>query len=290
MKRLHYFSLSTAPIWVYCSQGKLLSTATSFFYESTDSQLFLITNWHVVTGRNPLKPSHSKTGSVPCFAKIKVHKKQEKVGVIPHIVTSEISELSIPINSADGEDPKWLEHPKHKQTVDVVAIRLGEISEVKRIFALNVVNKWKEYQEDFEPEAMDDVYVIGYPWGLSSTAERGGGIPIYKRGCISSDPVVDFQRLPSVLIDCRTTSAMSGSPVIASRSGIHMPEGKLTSKSVIGTVSKFLGVYSGRLFSDEKITGYGKDISEIGIVWKESVLTSITLKGIPGTSLRNLGS
>ena len=288
MKKLHHFSLTTAPIQVCDAQGKRLSTATSFFYETSDSQLFLITNWHVVTGRHPSKPSYSKTGTVPCFVKIKVHKKQEKVGGQKNIVTSDISEVRIPINSEDGDDPKWLEHPKHKLKVDVVGINLEKLLKLRETHELNVVNKWKEYQEDYEPEAMDDVFVVGYPWGLSSTAERGGGLPVYKRGCIASDPVVDFRRLPSVLIDCRTTSAMSGSPVIASRAGIHMPDGKMSGNTVIGTVSKFLGVYSGRLLGDDSVEGYAENISEIGIVWKASVLESITQHGILGTPLRDL--
>lgn len=287
MQTLHHFSLTTAPIQVFDSQGNTLSTATSFFYEASGSELFLITNWHVVTGRCPSKPSHSKDGRVPCLAKIKVHNKQEKAGDENSIVSSDISELHIPINSEEGNDPKWLEHPVHKFKVDVVGIHLGKLSKIRETHTLNVVNKWKEYTEGYEPDAMDDVFVIGYPWKLSSTAERGGGLPVYKRGCIASDPVVDYRRLPCVLIDCRTTKASSGSPVIASHSGIFMPDGKM-SNSIFGTVTKFLGVYSGRLTSSDFLESYEGEISEIGIVWKASVLDAITQHGLPGTRLSDL--
>ena len=290
MKTLHHFSLATAPLRVFNADDTHLSTATSFFYEATDSQLFLITNWHVVTGRDPTTPSYSKTGAVPYVLKIKVHKKQEKVDGRKNIVVSEISEICIPINSEDGNAPKWLEHPEHKIKVDVVGIKIEKHLEFREAHELNVANKWKEYHKNYEPGAMDDVFVVGYPWGLSATAERGGGLPVYKRGCIASDPTIDFRRLPCVLIDCRTTKAMSGSPVIASHTGIFMPDGRMSNNTVFGTVSKFLGIYAGRLCGDEPIEGYEENISEIGIVWKASVLEAITQRGIPGTPVRDLVS
>ena len=97
--------------------------------------------------------------------------------------------------------------------------------------------------------------------------------------------IVDFR---PVLIDCRTSSAMSGSPVIASQTGIFMPDGKMSGNMAFGTVSAFLGVYSGRLYGRESKTGYGDEVSEIGIVWKSSVLERITQEGSPGTELRSL--
>ena len=290
MQTLHHFSLTTAVTQAFNSQGTALSTATSFFYETGSSELFLITNWHVVTGRNPPNPSKSKTGAVPCYIKVRVHRKQKKTDGKPNIVISDLHEVSLPINSEDGNEPRWMEHPKHRFNVDVVGIRITDQLEFRERYELNVANKWKEYHKDYEPDAMDEVFVVGYPWGLSSSAKRGGGLPVYKRGCIASDPIVDFRRLPCVLIDCRTTSAMSGSPVIASRSGIFLPNGKMSGDTVIGTVSKFLGVYSGRLVGVESTRDWGDQASEIGMVWKASALEAITERGNTGTPLKELAS
>ena len=233
-------------------------------------------------------PLSSKTGAVPTVLKLKVHRKQEKVNGKKVIVTSDIEEVSFQINSEDGNNPLWIEHSKHKFKVDVVALKIENHLEFREKYELNVVNKWRDYHEHYDPDVMDDVYVIGYPWGLSATTGRGGGLPVYKRGCIASDPIVDFRRLPCLLIDCRTTRAMSGSPVIASHSGIFMPDGKMSSNTVLGTVSKLLGVYAGRLRSDETITDSDENISEIGIVWKDSVLNDITNDKSTGTPLREL--
>ena len=290
MNKLHYFSLSTAPIEVLNVQDKRLSAATSFFYETEDSQLFLITNWHVVTGRHPSNQSSSKTGSVPNTLKIKVHRRQKEVDGEKTIVSSDIDDVCIPINSEDGNEPRWLEHPDFGLKVDVVGIKIEEHSEFRKKYHFTVANKWKEFHSDYEPEVMDDVFVIGYPWGLSATSGRGGGIPIYKRGSVASDPIIDFRRLPCVLIDCRTTESMSGSAVIAARTGIFMPDGQMSDSTVLGTVSMFLGIYSGRLIGKRSVEDSEKDISEIGIVWKASVLDAITQHGNPGTPLKCLAS
>ena len=84
MQTLHHFSLSTALTSVFDSQGRQLSTATSFFYEGAGSELFLGTNWHVVTDRDPSRPSRSETGAVPSEIRVRLHDKQKKVGREEH--------------------------------------------------------------------------------------------------------------------------------------------------------------------------------------------------------------
>ena len=284
-QKLHYFSLTTTPIQAVNEQNTSLGNATAFFYESNSGQLFLITNWHVVTGREPSSPSVSKTAAVPSVLKLKLHKRQKPIGGQPTILATDIDEVRIPINSNDGNGPRWLEHPKYRFKIDVVAIPLDEHSDFRQRYHFNPLNKFPHFVPNYAPEAMDNVFVVGYPWGISATIERGGGIPVYKRGSIASDPVIDYRRLPSVLIDCRTTTAMSGSPVIVSHSGIWMPDGRMTNDSIIGTFNSFLGVYSGRL-KDKK----DEEISEIGIVWKASVLREITESNVSGTTLENMAS
>ena len=289
MKRLHHLSLTTAFTQVLDARGASLTTATSFFYETSSSELYLITNWHVVTDRHPQLPWQSRTDAVPCSLKIRLHKKQKQEADKPYFIsTSDIAEENLPINSKNGNEPRWLEHPNHRFNVDVVGIPIADPVKFREKYEFSVANKWKEYHEDYEPEAMDDVFVVGYPLGLSSSRSRGEGLPIYKRGSIASDPIVDYLSLPCVLIDCRTTSGLSGSPVIASRSGMFHPGGKMSPNSVIGTVSSFFGVYSGRLFGVNSTAAQGREISEIGMVWKASALETIVERGQSGTPLTGL--
>ena len=67
-----------------------------------------------------------------------------------------------------------------------------------------------------------------------------------------------------------------------------MPDGKMSDNTIFGTVTKFLGVYSGRLTNSELEESYEDEISEIGKVWKASVLDAITQQGLPGTCLNDL--
>ena len=253
-----------------------------FFYKITDSKLFLITNWHVVTGRNHIKPSHSKTGAVPCLLRVKLHKRQNAINEQKTISLSSLMVLDIRINSKDGNNPIWLEHPEFRAQIDVIGIEIKNKDELEEKSTFNSLNQWRSFNDSYIPQVMDDVFVIGYPWGISGSK---GAIPIYKKGCIATDPIINHGGTPRVLIDCRTTEGMSGSPVIVSHSGIWMPNGKLTDNSVFGTIDNFLGVYSGRLYDQSIPGGSTVEISEIGVVWKTELLAAIISKGIQGTRL-----
>ena len=118
---------------------------------------------------------------------------------------------------------------------------------------------------------------------MSGSRSERGAIPIYKRGSIASEPLLDYDGRPRVLIDCRTYSGMSGSPVVVSHSGIWMPEGEITGDSVIGTVESLLGIYSGRLGVRAWLETEG--VSEIGVVWKLRTIDEVVDQGVPGTTV-----
>ena len=54
---------------------------------------------------------------------------------------------------------------------------------------------------------------------------------------------------------------------------------------LMGPDPSLLGVYSGRLTDNEN-----EDISEIGVVWKESALKEITEGGVPGFRVEDMSS
>jgi hypothetical protein len=283
MSSLNFLSLVPAPLEVLSSTGKSLSTASGFFYKRDEKSIIFVTNWHVVTGRDPSTPHSSKTGAIPTVLRLKVHK---NVGE-GKISKSQKCHLDITINDASGNAPEWLEHPRYKFKVDLAIIKIDNDEEFKTNVQCHFLSEYKNFQEDFYPSVMDDIFVVGYPWGLT-----GGDpvLPLFKRGSIASEPLVDYGELPRFLIDCRTANGMSGAPVLCAHSGIWMPNGKMTSDSVIGTVENFAGVYSGRL----RMKDFGEDtkvadrISEIGVVWKREALDEIVEHGVTGTKLDNL--
>ena len=244
-----------------------LGTATCFFYLKKDGFAYLVTNWHVVTGRNHLKPNFFNS-NLPNKIRFQLHLKTNRE---TWVTLGKTKEIEIIINNQYGEAPEWLEHPKYRNLVDVVVVKiaLNKIDDCAYM-ALSDFTGF-ENNKKFTPEPMEDVFVIGYPWGLSSH----GIIPLYKRGSVASEPEVniyDELRLPGFLIDCRTTGSMSGSPVLVRHNRIlEQPSSIISLSSHIN----FAGVYSGRYYSKEPNDNKDIEITEIGIVWNHNTIDEI---------------
>ena len=286
MAALNFLSLTTAPFETFTGTGAPLGRATSFFYKRDDDWLFLVTNWHVVSGRDPANPRSSPTGAVPTRARLTLHKRIDGVA----IRRSQKVTRKIDLNNESGEGPKWLEHPNHRSKIDVVVLKIANDEEFKKQVACHFISEAGKEALDpsYEERVTDDVFVIGYPWGLT-----GGDrvLPLYKRGSIASEPIVNPTKF---LIDCRTSKSMSGSPVICSHSGLWSPSGTMDDQSIIGTVQKFVGVYSGRLYERDALgerqgePAQLEAISEIGIVWRSQMIEEIIAGDAPGTKLSEL--
>lgn len=282
---MHYLSSVTTPLEIKNSLGKNLGKATGFFYKGEGNSCFLISNWHVVTGRDPGRPGHSKTASVPTTIDFFLHPVIETEGRRA-LMIKKMEKISISINSECGEGPTWLEHPDYRFKVDVVGLEI----DVSKLSGLHwsFINSWPDNEERFMPSVMDNVFVIGFPYGL-----HGGtpALPLYKRGSICSEPSFPFGRLPCFLIDCTASSGMSGSPAIASHSGFWSSEKNINDHSIVGTVENFVGIYSGRLnqiFSEDDIPGAEATPSDIGIVWRKQVIDDILKNPQSGTALSAL--
>jgi hypothetical protein len=251
------------------SEGKITaeSQATGFYWRA-DKSLYLITNWHVVTGWNPITDKAiSETGFVPTHLASEYFLK-EKMG--DKLVNRKKCEVCIQLIDRDSS-PCWLEHPKFGRKIDVIAVRVCDLAEVELLTV--PINTYSDFM-DFEVCAGDDAFVIGYPLGLG-----GGPFPIWKRASVASEPDIDIEGTPKFYIDTATRKGMSGSPVVAIRRGLINPRGatSLVDESVIGTAETFIGIYSGRI--DDDLLG-----AQIGIVWKASVLNEIISGKVIGKS------
>jgi hypothetical protein len=151
--------------------------------------------------------------------------------------------------------PLWKEHPIHKEKVDVVALPLTEISGIATY-----------------PHALtggtllaigptEVVSVIGFPFGLTS----GGLFAIWATGFIASEPEVELDNLPLMLIDCRGRPGQSGSPVVAYRNGGTAVLEDGSTAFFGGPVFRLLGIYSGRV----------NEQSDLGRVWKTSAIQQL---------------
>lgn len=240
--------LSTVSLFLQTTVlGQALSTATGFIVEK-DSKFFLITNWHVVTGRNAeTEQPLSSTAAIPDGISIIMHLKQT-MGTWTFIQKSLIE--------PDGK-PIWVEHPRGKE-VDVVAIPLGDIPPLFKINPLDL----NLAKVDMAARPSMPVSIIGYPFSIKT----GGFWPIWKTGHIAMDPDIDHENKPAFLIDATTREGMSGSPVVLRLSG-GFQQSNGTHVIAGGISTKFLGIYSGRLLKDQD--------TNLGLVWKPQVINEI---------------
>ena len=225
--------------------GQPLSTGTSFIVR-TPKGPYLVTNRHNVTGRRqdnnePMSP----TGGVPNEIVV-IHNRKGSLGQwLP-----QVEQLY------DAEIPRWREHPQLGAKADFVALKLTQLDDVE-LYPYDVANTGPEIMVG----PADSVSVIGFPFGLTA----GGAAGIWATGFLASEPEIDFNGLPILLIDCRSRQGQSGSPVIAYRSAGAVPMRNGGQAMFSGPVQKFIGVYSGRINAE----------SDLGIVWKASAVNEL---------------
>ena len=235
---------SCVPLHIGCFFDKEPIGQATGFVVAYDSKNYLVTNRHVVTGRHfasnqPL----STTGAVPDKIAVWFHVR-DKLG---SWVCRELS-----LFGKSGER-KWKE-ASQEENADVVALPVNDTPDTA-IYPLDLTLA----DTDLLLPPSEPVSIIGFPFGMAAS----GKFPIWKTGHIASDLDLDYDKKPVFLIDAKTRSGMSGSPVLARRLGMHV--GATGCVLGGGDVVRFLGVYSGRTNND----------SDIGLVWKPEVLKGI---------------
>jgi hypothetical protein len=250
----------------------VLATGTGFtyFYEN---QMFLITNGHNITRMNP-EQTERISDSIAFPKRIDTRFKMAIGGDPDRVGITGRSNVDL-YKDEDFTQPNWFVHPGYGYLVDVVAVPI-ERTTLPGNAMLCPINDYA-FDKDYEPRVSDDVFILGYPFDIVGEMEY----PLWKRGTIASEPVLNIGNLPKILIDTATRAGMSGSPVIMQRTGIHgiddityrtdrMPAEKPSPKPTkIGTIHDFLGVYSGRIGGQDEFQ------AQLGIVWKGYVIEEI---------------
>ena len=226
-----------------------LGEASGFFC-GYQGRTFLVTSWHVVSGRHyqTKRPLHSSR-ALP--GKLRVHTHiagPAKPSLNPSMSTA----FQIDLFDADGLR-RWLEHPLFGNGVDVAAIEVDAIiPDCDRIYRIDLAD---ELARDVELRIMDQAFVTGYPLSATTTPNS---LPIYKSGTIASEPRV-FDSEPRIYIDGKTKTGMSGSPVMVK----HRRLSELRNMNGCNDNSlDFVGIYSGR--DRQERTEFE---AELGIMW-----------------------
>jgi hypothetical protein len=194
------YSLAAVPVEMYFEMT-LLAKATALVWQLGE-QYFLITNWHVVSGKNPLTGEHldKTTLAEPNRIRVVWNAKQAPM----KMRLSEEFSLRGP-----GGEPHWWVHPEHGQRVDVIAFPIVKTPAAELV----PINKIPE--NDLAIHIGMDVFVIGYPYGPDDSY-----MPVWKRGSIASEPELVGPQNLFLYIDTASRKGMSGSPVIR-RSYVH---------------------------------------------------------------------
>ncbi len=226
--------------------GHTLATGTSFLVRRA-GRVYLVTNRHNLRGRRndndqPLHPM----GALP-DAVVVHHNAAGRLGMW-FTRTERLYD--------DADQPLWLEHPRLDGQVDAVALPLTDLNGV----AVYDYDPWSPGAPLFVGVS-DAVSIPGFPFGHRA----GGNLAIWVQGAIASEPGVDLDNLPLLMIDSRTWPGSSGSPVIIYRSGgmVALDDGSTAAYN--GPVWRFLGIYSGRISAE----------SDLGHVWKAPAIAEI---------------
>ena len=226
-----------------------LATGTGFIYR-IDHRYVLVTARHNLTGRYPdANQTISKTGGVPNEVFIEGY----------------YYRATIPLYAGanDPNDPHdcpavFRQHPSDP-TMDIA------------VLPFTSPNEWATLDASFFSERQyiklavtQTCFVVGYPYGLVDRPDPYHVLPIYKTANIASEPYIDFQGKPIVVIDVTTRPGMSGSPVIVQEPHFGM------------TRNRLLGIYTGRFPGLKE-----GDDSALGIVYNRRAIQEV-LKTLSG--------
>lgn len=245
-------SCSLVPLFVEAYFGdQRLGVGTAFPWLLLDQSLALITNWHVVSGRNHendvcLHPM----GGIPDH--LRVHVPQNERGDPPHIV-------SVPTTNIDGL-PLWTEHPVLGRKVDVVALEFAPPSDLC-IMPMNAMPMVSLKQRIGMP-----IFILGFPFG-----RIGMGMPVWKQATFASEPcLAPHLDQPYLIVDSASRPGMSGSPVIQRVHGnIELDDGRIGTIRNGDGAFNFVGVYSGRFHTEDASE------AQLGRVWPRPLLEEI---------------
>jgi hypothetical protein len=270
-------SIQSVKIKILAERTKIeITSATGFLCEYKE-KLFLITNWHVVNGRNNFTKEllDTKHGALPGFLYLQLIYTQQvqddNFNTFPLPFEQPLFYYNSDEDFYDESKPLWIEHDR-KNEIDVVAIDLTQFKNLSSLPGFKLATYKIEEEIAYSQytsgiSVMDKAFIIGFP--LSSGVSPNE-YPIYKGATIASE-IKDNDEPPIIFIDEKTKSGMSGSPVILKHEFSGSPEG-----DALYGKTQLIGIYSGRESTSPELTE-----AELGIVWKiEECLLPILEKAI----------
>jgi len=259
-------SLMTTPV-ILMNGNRPISQGTGFFFASTTvdgavDTVFLVTNYHVVTGRAPMAPG-PRAGDRIRFI---LHESQTEL--------TRVRQIELALYDVNG-NPNWVMSDA-VPAADVVLIPVPP--EAYRDIKLWVFSEGHT-RGDIKIRPTSSATLLGYPYGFYDESHF---LPVWKTGHVASEPAIDFDDLPTFLVDVSAFPGMSGSPVLAVANGVYEAEdGSMRT----GRVLKLLGVFSAMPVVRERKpadpSGASSDTQtteinlQLGYVWKAVLIADL---------------
>jgi Trypsin-like peptidase domain len=220
--QLDAFSLATVPIQ-QLANGQTMKSATAFVWRDGKSH-YLITNWHVVTGKD------ASTGEAVGPAR------PETLRALFNVKIGHFPKHPRDIQLYEDNRPLWLIHPGTRK-IDVVAIPLPIDPDIPvDLYPINNL-----LSDRLRIRIGMEVFILGYPFGNKPPA-----YPVWKRGSIASEPDLVRATTGYYLVDTASRPGMSGAPVILRSWTNDFVEGGVRAINN-EPATNLIGVYSGRL-------------------------------------------
>lgn len=264
---LDHLSFATTPV-VALREEQPLWQGSGFFYlfqEGGRRVLYLVTNFHVLSGHAP--------GTMGEFL-------ADEIVFQFHVSTEELGDvrpIRIPLFTRQ-QRPVWLQSETVPEA-DLVAVPIPA-----HICESCVINCLDASWDDSGPAALSPtapIHVVGFPYGYH---DQANALPLWQRGALASEPAVDFGGQPMILIDLPAYPGMSGAPVfgLAYRGSTPDPQ----DYAQAGMVRHFLGIYASMPITEDgrfpeafceggRPGVVARDASNWGRVWRARVIDEL---------------
>lgn len=260
-----HISLVTTPV-VLNKGAAQVSQGTGFYFILQEpakklSVVFLVTNYHVLTGFAPAEKKSPIGDSITFYC----HKDESKL--------ANVKAIRLPLFTTQGQ-PIWLISKDHPDAdVAIIPLPSAVLSDCK-VFGIS--EEWAGGGIRVRPTSA--ITLVGYPYGFFDSANF---LPVYKTGNVASEPTLDFDGKPLFVVDISAFPGMSGSPAFAIAYGTYEAE---QGGTVVGSARKFLGIYASMQMLQEKKFLEQLDASpkkpgmvlsqslELGHIWKAKLI------------------
>lgn len=261
-------SLMTTPV-LLVNGTRTVSQGTGFLYATTrgtqPDTVFLVTNYHVVTGNEPQSQVPPKGDRLQFY----LHTSREDP-------TSYFT-VNIPLYTKTGE-PVWIRSTQFPEADVVLVPIVPELYDGRgQLFVFSEAHT----QIDMKVRPATQATLLGYPYGFFDTKNF---LPVWKTGHLATEPSFDFQGEPVFLVDVSAFPGMSGAPAVAVSQGVYEDE---AGAMMTGVQRKLLGVFSAMRMVKTRpsvdATGMAVDPTtpnpgdslQLGYVWKASLINDI---------------